>query len=117
MGVSVREGGGRLYDCAADCELGKGRIAERTTALLGKRRRMAAHMLYDLLRRVGMAVTTTYAAGWELGKMRRMAAHTYDLLRGWDNEWKIVVKRLYGYITLLAGRKWYSCTTLTNHIH
>jgi hypothetical protein len=29
-----------------------------------------------------------YAAGWELGKMRRMAAHTYDLLRCWlVGEW------------------------------
>ena len=34
MRVSVREGNGRLFDCAADCKLGKGRIAERTTALL-----------------------------------------------------------------------------------
>ena len=34
MRVRVREGNGRLFDCAADCKLGKGRIAERTTALL-----------------------------------------------------------------------------------
>ena len=67
MGVSGREGGGRLYDFAADCELGKGWIAERTRKL-GKRRRMAAHMWYNLLRRVGMAVTTTLLAGsWVRG--------------------------------------------------
>ena len=41
MGVSGGEGGGRLYDCAADCELDKGWIAERTRKL-GKRRKMAA---------------------------------------------------------------------------
>ena len=54
MGVSAREGDGRLYGYAE----------------LGKRRRMAAR------------TTALMAGGWELGKRRRMAARTTALLAG-----------------------------------
>ena len=70
MRVSVREGNGRLFDCAADCKLGKGRIAERTTALLAGSWVRGAGWLHICcttysLRRV--VTTTLMAESWVRG--------------------------------------------------
>jgi hypothetical protein len=68
MRVSVR-----LFDCAANCKLGKGRIAERSTALLAGSWVRGGGWLHICcttysLRRVEMAVTTTLLAeSWVRG--------------------------------------------------